>query len=823
MGLKEYTSKRKFHKTPEPKGSEAPSGGELRFVVQKHEASRLHYDFRLEAGGVLLSWAVPKGPSLNPADKHLAMQTEDHPPDYMAFEGVIPEDNYGAGNVMVWDVGTYHELHTTSPKESEKNVLKGLKEGKITVILRGSKLQGEFALVKLQNAKDENAWLLIKKDDAYADPKKDITKLDKSVLTNRTMAEIEKGKTSLEGAPKSAFPKDLKPMLATLTEEPFDNPAWFYEIKWDGYRIISELRKGKAELWSRNRQDYTEKYQPIADELAKIHHDVVLDGEVVVVDKKGKSHFGLLQDWTEQTEGVLMYYVFDILHLDGHDLTGLPLQRRKEILKHALPHLSRVKYSDHVVGDGVKFFEAVKKQGLEGMIAKDTNGIYLSGKRSKSWLKVKTHMRQEAVIAGWTEPRGSRKDIGALVLGVYENGSLIYIGHAGTGFGSEKLGELKKLLTPLKQNESPFASPPKTNMPATWVKPKVVCEVAFTEWTPDGSMRHPVFVGLREDKKAGKVIREMPEDVKPAETKSQNAKNKSLKADGHKLELTNLDKVYFPKDGFTKGDLVQYYGRVSEFILPYLKDRPESLHRHPNGTSAEAFFQKDFDKMGPDWIKTVPIYSESNKKKIKYLVCQNKSTLIYLAQLGCIEINPWNSRTQKLENPDWIVIDLDPEDIGFDKVIEVAVEVRKVLDEMEVESYPKTSGKTGLHIYIPLGAKYDYKQAKTFAEIIARMTNARIPKFTSVERSPARRQRKVYLDYLQNRKGQTLAAPYSVRPVRGAAVSTPLEWKEVRKGLDPAKFNIINTLKRLEKKGDIFKPVLGQGIDLKKLLASSEK
>jgi bifunctional non-homologous end joining protein LigD len=836
MGLQKYTKKRKFDTTPEPEGIRKSSQGHLVFVVQKHHASQLHYDFRLEMEGVLKSWAVPKGPSLDPKVKRMAMMVEDHPFDYRNFEGRIPKGNYGAGTVIVWDQGTYGHYDDGPTQEQEKKLLKGLKEGHITFILHGKKLKGEFALVRMKNARQSNAWLLIKAGKDTHATSDDVTKQDESVQSGKSLDELEnetedppektvllkKKKIKLEGASRGPMPHKVKPMLATLVAEPFDQEGWEFEVKWDGYRVIAEVSKKKVEMYSRNHIDFTETYAPISKELKRLPYETVLDGEVVVLDEKGRGSFQLLQQYHKTGVGNLLYYVFDILYLDGHDLRELPLKERQRILKEVVQDMSLVKFSEGIHEKGESFFMAAQKQGLEGIIAKDENSPYRQGLRTKEWLKIKTHLRQEAVIGGYTEPRGGRKHFGALVLGVYEDGKLKYIGHTGGGFDQKKLKDIYAKLQKLRQTKSPFENPPKTNAPVTWVRPKLVAEVEFREWTSDGHMRQPIFIGLREDKYPKDIKRELPLMSTKADTK-KNSNDQEMVIDGHKLQITNMDKVFWPKEKYTKGDVVEYYRKISKIIVPYLKDRPENLNRHPNGITGDSFYQKDVDHQPPSWVKTVPIYSESNKKHIRYLVCQNEATLLYMANLGCIEINPWNSRIKKINNPDFAIMDLDPEGIGFNAVIEAAQVIHEILEKSKIPNFCKTSGATGLHICIPLGAKYDYDQAKDFVHILGMLAHDKLPKTTSLERSPAKRKRKIYLDYLQNRRGQTLASVYCLRPKPGAPVSTPLEWDEVKPGLEPTDFNIKTIFERLDKKGDIWKPLLGKGIDLLKAIEQLSK
>jgi bifunctional non-homologous end joining protein LigD len=652
------------------------------------------------------------------------------------------------------------------------------------------------------------------------------------------------------------MPLRVKPMLTTLVDEAFDGDDWLFEIKWDGYRAVSSISAGKVELYSRNNLSFNQRYPEIGDELSSWTVDAVLDGEIVALDENGHSRFQYLQNWMSDQQGTLRYYVFDILWLNGYDLTQVPLIDRKKILKQIIPQSDAICYSDHVEKNGIKFFEAANQRGLEGIIAKKKNATYETDTRSKNWLKIKTALRQEAVIVGFTEPAGSRSYFGALVLGIYENGKLEYAGHTGTGFTHKTLKEVWDRLEPLITEKCPFDVKPKTRLPATWVKPKLICEVKFQEWTQGHIMRVPVFMGLRTDKKPievkkedamatskvqkSKSNRKVQKDKTSSSKKEKSNKTSSKKIqtnspwldekekelsinlNGQELKLTNLDKVYWKKEHYTKRDLLNYYHGIAPVMLPYMKNRPQSLNRHPNGIDGMSFFQKNVQGKVPNWIQTFDEFSESTKETVHYYVCTNEASLVYLANLGCIEMNPWHSTTTKPNNPDYSLIDLDPHEIGFDKVIETAQAVKKVLDELSIPAWCKTSGASGIHICIPLGAKYTYDQSRQLAELIANLVHHEVPSITSVERSPAKRRRKVYLDYLQNSKGQTVACVYSARPKPGATVSTPLFWEEVKKGLSPANFTIKNLFERLKTEGDLFKPVYEKGIDLRKTLATIE-
>lgn len=831
MSLTTYNKKRNFSRTPEPAGEKLHKGAQLTFVVQKHDASHLHYDFRLEMEGVLKSWSVPKGPSLDPAVKRLTVEVEDHPWSYRDFEGVIPEGNYGAGDVIVWDTGTYEGVGDTV---GEKGLLEGLRKGKLSFEMHGEKLKGEFSLVRTRREQGSKPlWLLIKKDDAHATTE-DITEEVGSVLSGRVLprdggeplakqkvskkkAAAKTGKakplkkTAKQAGKRLPFTaKDLKPMLATLTDAPFDDPDWLFEVKWDGYRVITRIENGTVTLFSRNGLEVTEKYPMLAEAAAQLPLDAILDGELVALDAAGRPSFALMQNAAENA-AALVYYAFDLLALGGEDLRALPLEERKAALKEILPKQKKsvIRYSEHVLKNGIKYFQAAAKQDLEGVMAKRLDSRYVSGARSKDWLKVKTSKRQEVVIVGYTEPKGTRKFFGSLVLAVSDGGSWRYVGHAGTGFGTNMLKELYDRMQPLAHKTKPIPGKVPVEDRITWLAPALVCEVKFTEWTEDEQMRHPVFVGLRSDKKPQEVTVE--KTMPTTEAKSE--------ATGE-LNFTHTDKIYWPKDKYTKGDLIAYYADMAPTILPYLKDRPMVLNRHPNGITKPGFFQKDVGPTHlPGFVRTTLVHSESTDEDIHYIVCDNKDTLLYIANLGTIELNPWNSRIPKLDYPDYFVIDLDPGNNTFEQVIEVAKVVHEVLEQACETSYVKTSGKTGIHIFVPLKGKYHYDQVRQFAELVARLVHARVPDITSLERSPAKRKDKIYLDYLQNRVGQTLAAPYSVRSVEGACVSTPLEWKEVRKGLRPEKFTIKTIQKRLKEKGDLWAGMLKDSVDLKKSLA----
>jgi bifunctional non-homologous end joining protein LigD len=889
MTLQKYNQKRDFTKTAEPKAGKVIDKQKLRFVIQKHDASHLHYDFRLEMEGVLKSWAVPKGPSTDPKTKRLAMMVEDHPYDYRNFEGIIPRGQYGGGTVILWDEGTYEPIEEfKTKKDQEKYLLQQLNAGSVKIKLFGKKLQGEFALVKT-NGMGENGWLLIKHKDEYASAN-DITKLDKSVksgksidviaktsktvygqsedikhdevagsveeISSKIVASVEKeAKAILNAAVYVSFPEKIKPMLATLVDEPFDDPDWIYEVKWDGYRALALLNKGEVELKSRNDKSFLEKFYPIPEILKKWKLNAVIDGEIVVLNKKGVADFRALQNWRSEADGDLIFYAFDLLWLNDKNLMDLPLSQRRVLLEASIPaYDDRIRVSKIFNAKGTEFFQAAEKMGLEGIIAKKADSHYTTDFRSKEWLKIKVQKRQEVVIAGYTKNEDTTKTFSSLLLGAYDGNTLQYVGKVGTGFSNSLQKEMIAKFEPLIVKESPFKQAPDYNKPsrfrpnppkakATWLKPELVCEIAFAEITSDGVFRHPSFQGMREDKNAKEVIIETETSTKDiVETEGDimenpiisSPKSKAVKTllnpkdetqvrkiNGHDLKFTNLSKEYWPGEGLTKRDMFNYYYQVAEYILPYLKDRPLSLNRFPNGINGPSFYQKDVKGKAPEWAKRFP-YTTSDSEPKEYLVGDKVDTLLWAASLGCIEMNPWFSRVQSPENPDYCVIDLDPDKNTFEQVIEAALEVKKVLDAIDVPSYCKTSGSTGIHIYIPLGAKYTYDQSQMFAKLIVNLVHKKIPEYTSLERMIANRKGKMYLDFLQNRPGATIAGPYSLRPKPGATVSMPLEWDEVKPGLQMKDFSIHNTLDRLKVKGDLFKEVLGTGIDLIKTIEKAK-
>jgi bifunctional non-homologous end joining protein LigD len=756
--LSEYRRKRDAGRTPEPFGSRR-RGKRPIFVVQRHAARRLHYDLRLERDGVLASWAVPKGVPLEVGQRALAVHVEDHPLDYAGFEGEIPKGQYGAGTVEIWDRGTYELVE-------EK------KDGGLTVRLHGERLDGAWTLVPARLDGDEKNWLLIRKRD---------------------------GDGSGPGR------REYAPMLATLEQGVPAATGWLFEVKWDGYRAIAYVRAGEARLVSRNGNDLTGRFAKVAGELAKAVKtpDCVLDGEVCALDEQGRPSFSAMQQGKAGTP--IVYEAFDLLELEGEPLVDLPLAERRARLETLLDRRNRTVRLSEAFADGEGLLEAAKQQGLEGIVAKRADSPYRQGRRTREWLKVKTHGRQEFVIAGYTKGQGRRSGrFGSLVLGVWRGGELSYVGNCGTGFSDRDIDELLPRLRRLEQKESPFAVVPK--MPkirrsdVVWVRPELVCEVEFVEWTHDGRLRAPSFQGLREDKPAREVRREEPF---PAE----------LRRGRRVLKLSNLDKVFWPDEGITKADLLAYYRAVAPVLLPHLRDRPFTLKRYPDGITGGHFFQKDAPSHLPDWIPTVSVQATTREKPrrtrtIRAPLVNDELGLLWMVNMGCIDLNSWYSRIDKPGRPDFVLFDLDPaDDAGFPEVVRVALLVKEVLDALGLAGFPKTSGSDGIHVLVPVERRHTYAQTREFAEIVAGTLARTHRGLVTIEWTKAKR-RGVLIDANQNGQGKTIASVYSVRPRSGAPVSTPLRWDEVQEGLDPLAFTMDAVLARIERDGDLFEGVL---------------
>jgi bifunctional non-homologous end joining protein LigD len=828
--LELYRKKRDPERTPEPFGLGRIAPGR-RFVIQKHGARRLHYDLRLEMDGVLKSWAVPRGPSIRAHEKRLAVHVEDHPVEYADFEGVIPPDNYGAGTVIVWDRGQYHLTKAGEPLEQ-------LASGKLEVEFFGHKMRGLWTLARM--SRTEKDWLLLKKTDAFAGTDELIERYPQSVLSGLTLEEMVDlpGKLSAlrerlrkTQAPQKKFAARSQPvMLATLEKRPFSGPEWIFEIKYDGVRVLAERNGDTVELYGRNGTAITNRYPELREALKKlpIEH-FVIDGEIVALDERGQPSFQKLQARMHLTSArdvqVAMAvapvegFFFDCLALDGYDLRSLPLIDRKEFLKSFLPLLGQAHYSDHIVEAGEAFFDAASERGLEGIVAKKATSRYTGG-RSRDWIKLKCQRRQEFVIGGYTDPQGERNCFGALHLGLYRDTRLVYVSKVGTGFDAKSLKSIWEKMQPLAQATSPFAEKSPNGRGHHWVKPELVCEVRFSDWTHDGGIRHPAFLGLRTDKKPEECRKEEPiplslSDLPPAAT----VENRPAK----QIKFTNLKKVFWPDEGYTKGDLIEYYRAIAPFLLPYLKDRPLVLTRYPDGIAGKSFFQKDAPEFVPSWVRREKIYSKDTHRDIGYIIVDDLETLLYVINMGTIPLHLWSSRMNSLERPDWLVLDLDPKGAPFAHVIKVAQSLHKILTKLRVESFIKTSGASGLHILLPLGAHYTHEQAKNFARLLAILGAESVPEISTIARPIAARGGKVYIDFGQNGYGVTIAAPFAVRPVRGATASCPLGWREVNPRLHPSRFTIKTMPARFQKIKDPMAPILRKKIDLSSALEQVEK
>jgi bifunctional non-homologous end joining protein LigD len=899
--LNEYKKKRDFEKTAEPAGGEPHHGGDRAFVVQKHAATHLHYDLRLEIDGVLKSWAVPKGPSLNPGDKRLAMQVEDHPFEYRKFEGAIPKGEYGGGEMIIWDQGTYAPEGTLSIKDQ-------LAKGDFKFQLNGERLRGSFVLVKLRKPGNKNEWLLIKHRDAFVDNKWDVDQHAESVVSGRTLEDIAEGRpasrerrvadpSALPGAFEAqmpAMPSGVRATLAELGDKPFSSPNWVYEIKWDGVRAIAQIEDGKTTLWARSGRDVTSEYPEFKDMAARFRaRNAIIDGEIVTLDKDGRSNFHTLQQrlGVQNPSRQLMqsvpldYFAFDVMYADGYDLRRIPLVERKDFLQLILSGNESIHFSEHIPEQGEALYEAARSKGLEGIIAKLANSTY-AGARTSTWVKLKIVDEVDAVIAGYTEGRGSRKFFGALVLGLYDGRELKFIGSVGTGFDEAKQEKILDRLTPLKVKAPPFAKTPAFREDVQWVEPELVARVKYANWTNDNHLRAPVFLSLLTDRAAKDCTMEdaKPESTAALESKAEKenpgpkkqkgksatkveatpeleveetatedsvatknntrAKSKTIKpaaaptkgsaktisvtsgreaevenelrcgrkeimdveSDGQRLHFSNLNKIYFPEVGIKKRELLAYYYRMARYILPFLQDRPMVLRRYPDGVDGKAFFQKEAPSYLRDWIETATVDSEERGGEMQYILCNSRATLLYLTNLGCIDHNPWSSRAQSQENPDYVFFDLDPtDDTKFSDVMHVAREIYAMLKSIKMRCYMKTSGASGFHIFIPLEPKYSYEQTRTFAEVVGRLVASENPKLTTFERTVSKRPKgRILIDALQNASGKPLACAYSVRAFPKATVSTPLSPEDLATNISAEQFTLRNFNERIAKVGDLW-------------------
>jgi bifunctional non-homologous end joining protein LigD len=784
------------------------AGGSV-FVVQKHDARNLHWDLRLELDGVLLSWAVPKGPSPNQGDKRLAMMTEDHPLEYAEFEGVIPEGEYGAGAMIVWDRGVWVPLE--DPRA-------GLEKGKLLFELRGHKLHGKWTLVKTRQS--EGSWLFIKERDAYMDPEKSTEDYpDDSIYSGLTVEEFPRADELAEamherledqGAKRRAVvAKDVSLMLASTEERPFTRKGWVFELKYDGYRLLAERAGREPYLRSRAGHDLTVTFPEISRAVRGLPYDgLVLDGEVVVTDAEGRPSFGRLQGrgrilnrddaLKASVELPAIYHAFDILALEGFDLRPLPLLERKAILRDVLPSVGPIRYADHIAERGQAMYEQVERMGLEGIVAKKADSPYKGG-RSKSWIKVRTVRVEDFVVVGWTEPKGSRGGFGALHIARYEGEDLVYGGSVGSGFSDAQLGEVLERLRPLEVKKCACdRGPIPKGKGHHWIRPELVAEVIYKELTEQGLARQPSFSRFRTDKAPSECVVEGTADATPEEPPPPPAPT----VEERKVPFTNLDKVFWPTEGYTKGDLIEYHRQVAEWMLPYLQDRPLVMTRYPDGIEGKSFFQKDAPPYAPDWFRRVTLWSEGSERELSYFIAEDLDSLLYVINLGTIPLHIWSSRIETLSTPDWCILDLDPKDAPFTDVVDIARKLHEVCEEIGLPSFAKTSGSSGIHVLVPLGRKLTYEQSRSLGQLLGRVLVAELPRVATLTRSPDRRDGKVYVDFVQNGHGRLLAAPFTVRPLTGAPVSAPLEWREVSHRLSIADHTIASVPRRMKRLGE---------------------
>jgi bifunctional non-homologous end joining protein LigD len=893
--LEAYAAKRAFAATPEPAPALLESRhGPLLFVVQQHAARQLHYDLRLELDGVLKSWAIPKGPSLDPAVKRLAVQTEDHPFEYAAFEGVIPPKQYGAGEVIVWDCGVYapdedHRDGFHDREEAERQVRAALEKGKLSFFLRGEKLKGSFALVRSSNPKN---WLLIKHRDAFA-TQQDVGERSRSAVSGMTVADLKRlpapdplpaARLGPSGRAE-AMPMKLSPMLAELGEAPFSHPDWLFEPKLDGYRVLAFVRDGEVKLGSRRGLDLTPAFPQIAAELAaQSVSGMILDGEVLALDTSGRPSFNALQNRAQlktpreiaaadkTTPAIL--YCFDLLHFAGLDLRQAPYRDRRRYLAQCLLPSAHVQLV-HASDDGVALHAAALAQGFEGVMAKRRDSRYEAGRRSAAWLKIKPTHSAEFVIGGYTRGKGARAPLGALLLGYWEKGQLRYAGHVGSGLDEATLVQLKQRFEPLEAARHPFAEDPPLHRATIWLRPETVAEVKFAEWTPDGYLRAPVFLRLREDVDPKSVRRSDPKRIVQAALPDTSVDEVlrqledprqafTLAVGPHRVRLTHLDRVYWPADkalkqpALTKRDLLRYLAQVSPWFLPHLADRPLTMVRMPEGIGGEHFFQKHWELPLPQFAESVTVFSESREERHDYLLCNNLPTLLWLGQSGTLEFHVWHSRAKPgadapglgtdyasstaalerslLNYPDYLVFDIDPyiysgkEAAGaepeyslaaFEKGKETAFRLRELLQAMGLVPLVKTSGKTGLHVFVPIERTLDFAAVREVSGLVGRHLLRQHPRLITMDWSIAKRTGKIFFDYTMNTRGKTLAAAYSPRGLPGAPISMPLTWEDLQSA-QPLDFSLSNVVQRLAQTGDPWRDALNRKHSLERTLARAK-
>jgi len=821
--LSAYRAKRSLGATPEPSGTSAAPPGR-RFIVHKHAASHLHYDLRLEMDGALKSWAVPKGPSRNPADKRLAVHVEDHPIEYGDFEGIIPEGNYGAGAVIVWDRGTWVPLE--DPGE-------GLKKGKLLFELRGHKLRGKWTLVKIKRGVKE--WLFIKERDGYVSRNGEEFPQG-SVLSGLTVEELRDGadraaplRRELKklGAPERVLTAaECEPMLAETRPEPFTRDGWVFEVKLDGYRMRVARTDGEPQLLTRNGRDATAAFPELARAIRALPYEgLVMDAELVILDEAGRPSFQALQNRARLSghiairraavEAPATLFIFDLLACDGLDVRPLPLLARKRILARLLPEAGPLKFCEHFA-DGTQLYEQAVRLGLEGIMAKKADAPYRAG-RSSQWLKIRADRVDDFVVVGATTPEGGRSGFGALHVASYLDGRLTYAGRVGSGFDARQLTTIAAQLDELRRDDPPCTGPLPKGAKHYWVEPRLVCEVRFKEWTGDGLLRHPVFLRFRDDKKPEECVRqgdgrgEKEVGLAPGQTSPLSP----LPVKRPDTVFTNLTKIFWPDEGYTKGDLIAYYRAIAPWMLPYLAERPLVLTRFPDGITGKSFFQKDAPQYAQQFVRTVTIWSEDSQRQLDYFVCDDVAALEYIANMAAIPLHVWSSRVESLATPDWCILDLDPKGAPFTDVVAVAKALRALCQEIELPTYVKTSGSSGLHVLVPLGKQVTYEQSRQLGGLLARVVAQQLPEIATITRQVQRRGGKVYVDYVQNGHGRLLVAPFSVRPLPGAPVSMPLAWREVTPKLDIRKFTIKTAPARMKRlRHDPLRPVLDEKPDL---------
>jgi bifunctional non-homologous end joining protein LigD len=847
--LDSYRQKRDPGRTPEPfAATAAPSvTGALRFVVQQHAARRLHWDLRLEIDGVLVSWAVPRGPSIDPKEKRLAVQTEDHPMEYADFEGVIPAGNYGAGAMIVWDLGNYRSLDSNTPAE-------GLRAGKLDIELRGHKLRGRWALVRTKGSEGKD-WLLFKKPEGPLNMPEPVVAQTASVLSGLTVSELGDGVrrdtdlaalAAAAGAPRRALPADaLAPMLAETADEPFTRAGWVFELKYDGIRVLIVREAGQPpRLFARSKRNVTVTFPDIAAAAAHLPAEsYVIDGEIIALDERGTGSFerlqqrlGLTNPWSVARAAAsvpVQVFGFDLLAVAGHDLRALPLTTRKAILGRLLPAQGVIRYADHIEEYGEAFFDEACKHGVEGMVGKRADSAYTSGRRGRDWVKVKAPKRADLAVVGYLPGKGTRQPLGSLMLAWRRGDELVYAGNIGSGLTEQYIVTLLPVLRDAARTAPAFTHDEPLARNAVFVDPSVVVSVRYTEATERGLLRQPVLEAMSDKRVAEcderidvvrsslSVAREEPDGDEPPDVDEPNTDDGQRPANhdpfppaAPRFARSNLTKVFWPAEGYTKGDLLDYYDRIWPAIEPYLRDRPVVLTRYPDGIAGKNFFQKNAPEFVPDWVETCRI------EDTEYFLCNEREALLYVINLGCIPLHVWSARRHSIEHPDWAILDLDPKGAPFSDVLAVAHCIHAMLEPLGAEHFIKTSGQDGLHVFIPLGRALTHDEATAFSEVIARLVVAELPKIATIVRPVGGRGGKVYVDFLQNGSGKTIVAPFSVRPRPGATVSMPLAWPEVTPRLDPARFTITTVPDRVGQHGDPMRDVLETSVDVAAVLTA---